>query len=90
MADELDTVGKLCAEVTALRIVLQRLFAQLAIQTGQFEAVMRKEHAAALADLASLKILHEDPKISAAIRAHAEQVIDQMHTSMRPGKRPGG
>ena len=78
--DKLNTTGKLFGEITALRIVMQRLLGQMASQTGNFDEVLRTEHAAALIDLSHLDIADVDPARGEGIRMHAEQVIEQMHT----------
>ena len=80
---DLNATGKLFGEVIALRIVLQRLLAQLAAQTEDFEATLRHEHIAALDDLSRMKAVDDDADRAQAILMHAEQVIDQMHTIMR-------
>ena len=83
----LDTNGKLFGEVIALRIVLQRVLAQMASQTNSFDEVLKAEHSAALSDLAQMEINDDVPARAELIRMHAERVIDQMHTAMRQGKR---
>lgn len=88
MADELNEAGKLFGEVIALRIVLQRVLAQLAAQSGNFDAVIRLEHEAALGDLSRMQISDDRAGRGELIRMHAERVIDEMHSVMQQGRPP--
>lgn len=84
MTHELNSTDRLLAEVTALRIVLQRVLFQLAHQTGDHEAILREEHASALADLERVRFVGFSQERTEAIHAHAQKVLDEVHTAMRP------
>ena len=74
------------AEVLALRVVTQRLLFQLAAQSGDPHDILRYEHQAALADLARMEFPGLAPERREAVLAHAESVLDAIHTAMRPAE----
>lgn len=84
----LDDMGRIFGEIIALRLVTQRLLAQLASKTGDFEGTLTKELEAVMEDLKRMDINDADPKRAERIRMHAESVLDQMHTNMRKGRPP--
>lgn len=84
MAYALKEVDRLVAETTAQRIVIQRLLFQLASQVGDRAAILRQEHKAAMDDLSRVNFLGASQERSEALQGHAQRVLDEMHTAMRP------
>jgi len=81
MANELTAIEALYGETSAIQIVVQRLVAQMAMQSGHdLKAVLRAEHGQASAELAQMDLLSARPEFADAVRAHAQTVLDDMYT----------
>lgn len=86
--DGTEATERLFAEVIALRLVTQRLAAQLGTAFGDMTGFLAHEHAGALDDLTRFEINDQAPDRRERIRARAESVIDQIYSVMREGEPP--
>jgi hypothetical protein len=80
MAEKLDPIYALVAEVVALRIVTKRLLARLGQASGDPEGFVRREHAQAMGDIERFSLEGAPPELILAVRGRAEQVLDELHT----------
>lgn len=76
----LTPLHEIHGELLALRIVVQRLLGQMAVDSGfDVRSVMRAEHEQASASLAISRLLGAPPEAEAAVLAHAQSVIDDIY-----------
>ena len=86
----------LYADITALQVIMQRVVAQLAAQSGHDIAkVMRAEHAQASIELAKVEFVGVDPESERVelIRNHAQVLLDSIYSNgatFAPPPRNGG
>lgn len=76
----LTPLQEIHGELLALRIVVQRLLGQMAVDSGyDVRTVIRAEHEQATASLAQSRIVCREPGGEAAALAHAQCVLDDIY-----------
>ena len=90
MTPPLTPIECLYGEVAALRVVVERLLAHMAFKAGDVVGVTRREHEQALEQLSRIEFFGGAPSDRMeAVRAHAEAVLDQIHTIAGSARKRG-
>ena len=76
----LTPLAEIHGELLALRIVVQRLLGQMAVDRGyDVRTVIRAEHEQASSSLSQSRIVSRDRSSDVAALAHAQSVLDDIY-----------
>lgn len=85
-----NPIVQLHGETLALQIVVQRLIGQMALSSKHDpQIVLRAEHGQASAELAQSDVSSDPPGDEDAIRAHAQNLLDDIYLNAAKSQKGG-